>query len=318
MMGAMKDQGIKTETAATAFKSTLAALVKPTDEAKIAIKDLRTEIALNDDGTVDYTQTMANLGDANLGVADAVKIFGKEQFSQALAIAGSTKKINLQTKALINSEGAGKKMAGTMQQGVLGALTKLGSAFGSLSEKMGTKFLKPLEDFIVKTTEVVGAISKWVDANPKLAGQLGMLVVKVGAITTIIGTLALGFGLVQKAIAVLGLSRIATSFRNMGTEVKLLNHNLSLTSLAANTAKIGLQSIIGLGSAFMAGWELGKLIGEFKILNLSINEHAQKFMGKAINAWLKLRKVELEELSQTKDGKNMPSNFSGPICRFSP
>lgn len=164
-IGIMSDAGIKGSQAGTTLRGAFSRLVKPTDrmldvmddlglsffDAQGNMKPLNGIIAELQSGTKGLTQEQKNQA--------LVTLFGQNSLSGMLALVDAgPEKLNELTNSLINSDGAAKEMAETMQNNLASKLEQLGGSFDTLKIKIFQAVDSPLNGIVGKITEYVNAM----------------------------------------------------------------------------------------------------------------------------------------------------------------
>ncbi|EHM50741.1 phage tail tape measure protein [Yokenella regensburgei] len=139
-------------------------------------------------------------------------IFGKEFGDDAAKLANNLPELQRQLKLTSGSEANGSmQKESDINKDSLSAqwlLVKTGAqnAFSSLGETLR----QPLMDIMDSVKSVTGALRRWVEANPQLAGTLMKVAAATAAITVALGTLAVAVAAVLGPLAVIrfGLSML--------------------------------------------------------------------------------------------------------------
>ncbi|HCT8855489.1 phage tail tape measure protein [Enterobacter hormaechei] len=137
-------------------------------------------------------------------------IFGKEFGDDAAKLANNLPELQRQLKLTSGTEANGSmQKESDINKDSLSAqwlLVKTGAqnAFSSLGETLR----QPLMDIMGYVKNVTGALRRWVEANPQLAGTLMKVAAATAAITVVLGTLAVAVAAVLGPLAVIrfGLS----------------------------------------------------------------------------------------------------------------
>ncbi|MCY3452265.1 phage tail tape measure protein [Citrobacter freundii] len=137
-------------------------------------------------------------------------VFGKEFGDDAAKLANNLPELQRQLKLTSGNEATGSmQKESDINKDSLSAqwlLVKTGAqnAFSSLGETLR----QPLMDIMDSVKRVTGALRRWVEANPQLAGTLMKVAAATAAITVALGTLAVAVAAVLGPIAVIrfGLS----------------------------------------------------------------------------------------------------------------
>src|SRR5690625_4900502 len=200
-LGLMANAGVKGSAAATALRSALTNLVKPTaqmqkkmKELGIEVKDSNGEMKPLDVLLQDLRKSFSKLSDDQKANA-AATIFGKEAMSGMLAILNASESdFNKLTKAIENSEGVAQEMADTMQNNLQGKLTNLKSAL----EELAIKIFDALEPALTWLVDIIQSVVDWFNGLGKgaqtaivaisgIAAAIGPLLVAGGTLLTLVG-----------------------------------------------------------------------------------------------------------------------------------
>jgi TP901 family phage tail tape measure protein len=165
--GIMANSSIKGEQAGTTLRALLTRLVKPTKESAAAMDRLGISITDSDGKMKSFRQIIADIRKGFTKLTEAEKgevaamLAGQEAMSGTLALADAKQEdIDKLTKALDNSSGAAKKMAGTMNDNLKGSLTELGSAMESVALKAGKVFEPAIRKAVKKSQKWFSDLSK--------------------------------------------------------------------------------------------------------------------------------------------------------------
>ena len=126
-----------------------------------------------------YSEAMSKIANSSNKNATAMALFGKKSATAAIILSDSAKSTNELATALYDSEGAAKKMAETMEDNIIGDVTKLGSAWDgwilsmdsgdSLIGKMVRGSLQELSDIFVNLADGVRSLD---EATKKAQSQI--------------------------------------------------------------------------------------------------------------------------------------------------
>ena len=234
-MGTLANNGIKASRAGTGVRAMLISLAAQTPQAEKAVRELGIELIKSADGSIDLTESMRKLGMSELDVSMATEIFRRTGAAAALAISSQVTEVDKLTKSNIAADGAAKKMATTMEENLIGALIRLGSAFSGLLTAIGEPVLKPLREITLKLADVVSGMKEWAEANPVITKTLLGMTAVLGSILTVLGALFITVGLSIKAFSSLGLAWL--QLIRFGPKLKAmligLRADLTVTAAAA-------------------------------------------------------------------------------------
>lgn len=264
-LGVLANNGIKGSEGGTHLRNVLLSLASPTDNASVALHNLRVK-------TEDANGDMRNLSDIlydlnvameHMGSAERTRtistIFNKTDIAAVNALLkGTTGEFDYLKRQIELSEGAAQSMADTMNNNLTGKITILKSALEGLGISAYEVFDENLKDGVDAATEAVGklddsikngelgtslasfsdavselmdkSIDAAMDALPKLIDSLTFVInhlEEIGAIAAGIGTAFLTFKVATTATEVLNAA------------IALLPPNLT----AAEAAQAGLNAV---------------------------------------------------------------------------
>ncbi|WP_369350389.1 phage tail tape measure protein [Streptococcus hillyeri] len=200
-VGILSNAGIKGSQAGTTLRTSLARLTDLNEKMRAVMEELGLEF-FNADGsmkslsgiTQELQTKMEGLTEGQKSAAIST-LFGKEAMSGMLALVNSAPgALDKQTQALINSNGAAKEMADTMNSGVKGSIEELKGSLETAGISIG-KILAPA------LTAVIGAITSLVNWFNNLSPTMQTVVVVLGSLLAAIGPVVLIIGVVTTQIA---------------------------------------------------------------------------------------------------------------------
>lgn len=166
-IGIMSDAGIKGGQAGTALRGALSRLAKPTKVMKETMDELGLSFYDAEGNMLPLADTIAMLQDKTAGLTQEQKnnalvtLFGQESLSGMLAlIEAGPDKLNNLTTSLINSDGAAKDMATTMQNNLKGAIEELGGSFETLQITIFQSGETPLKELAEKGTGYINRLTQ--------------------------------------------------------------------------------------------------------------------------------------------------------------
>lgn len=200
-MGVMANAGIDANTAATALKTGLARLAKPSAEASKAIKELGIEIFdadgnMKDSVTVqrELHKAFADLS-AQEQLAAASAIFGKNQMSNWLALINTAPEdVMTLSASLRDCAGTTDEMAEAMMSGFGGSIEKLKSSLDVLSTSFGELIGAALLPIVEKVQELVDWLNSLDTETKETIVQVAAVAAVVGPLVLIIGKILEGLG----------------------------------------------------------------------------------------------------------------------------
>lgn len=220
-MGVMANAGIDANTAATALKTGLARLAKPSAEASKYMQKLGIDIfdadgAMKDSVTVqrELNKAFVDLS-AQEQLAAASAIFGKNQMSNWLALINTApEEVMKLSGALTDCAGTTDEMAEAMMSGVGGSLEKLNSSLDVLSTSFGELIGTSLLPVIEKIQEFIDWLNSLDEETKTTIVQVAAIVAAVGPLLIIIGQIATGVGALLNVI-----SKVSTAIATMPPQV---------------------------------------------------------------------------------------------------
>lgn len=208
-IGIMADAGIKGSQAGTTLRGALSRIAKPTKAMVKSMDQLGVSFYDANGKMIPLREQIAQLKTATAGLTQEernrhlVTLYGQNSLSGMLALLDAgPEKLDKMTNALINSDGAAREMAETMQDNLASKIEQMGGAFESAAIVI-QQILEPA------LTKVVGGITKLIEAflNMSPVGQK-MVVIFAGMVAAL-GPLLLIAGTVITTMVKL---RIAMQF----------------------------------------------------------------------------------------------------------
>lgn len=208
-IGIMTDAGIKGSQAGTTLREALSRIAKPTKAMVKSMDQLGVSFYDANGKMIPLREQIAQLKTATAGLTQEernrhlVTLYGQNSLSGMLALLDAgPEKLDKMTNALINSDGAAREMAETMQDNLASKIEQMGGAFESAAIVI-QQILEPA------LTKVVGGITKLIEAflNMSPVGQK-MVVIFAGMVAAL-GPLLLIAGTVITTMVKL---RIAMQF----------------------------------------------------------------------------------------------------------
>ena len=208
-IGIMADAGIKGSQAGTTLRGALSRIAKPTKAMVKSMDQLGVSFYDANGKMIPLREQIAQLKTATAGLTQEernrhlVTLYGQNSLSGMLALLDAgPEKLDKMTNALINSDGAAREMAETMQDNLASKIEQMGGAFESAAIVI-QQILEPA------LTKVVGGITKLIEAflNMSPVGQK-MVIIFAGMVAAL-GPLLLIAGTVITTMVKL---RIAMQF----------------------------------------------------------------------------------------------------------
>lgn len=208
-IGIMADAGIKGSQAGTTLRGALSRIAKPTKAMVKSMQELGVSFYDANGNMIPLREQIAQLKTATAGLTQEernrhiVTLYGQNSLSGMLALLDAgPEKLDKMTNALVNSDGAAKEMAETMQDNLASKIEQMGGAF----ESVAIIVQQILEPALAK---IVGAITKVLEAFVNMSPIGQKMVVIFAGMVAALGPLLLIAGMVMTTIVKL---RIAIQF----------------------------------------------------------------------------------------------------------
>ena len=294
-IGIMADAGIKGSQAGTTLRGALSRIAKPTKAMVKSMDQLGVSFYDANGKMIPLREQIAQLKTATAGLTQEernrhlVTLYGQNSLSGMLALLDAgPEKLDKMTNALINSDGAAREMAETMQDNLASKIEQMGGAFESAAIVI-QQILEPA------LTKVVGGITKLIEAflNMSPVGQK-MVVIFAGMVAAL-GPLLLIAGTVITTMVKL---RIAMQFLGpafMGT---------------MGTIALVVAAFYGLVAVFMIAYTKSEKFRNFidslapaikKGLGVAVEWTAEKL--KVLWEWLQKATEKVKELGSAISSK---------------
>jgi len=254
-IGVLGNNGIQASMAGTTMRAMLISLAGPTKQAQEALSRLGVEIAKNDDGSINLTETLRRLREANFDLSDAAAIFRRTAASGALALANQIEEVEALTVANEIAVGAAEKMARTMEDNLIGAITLLTSALDGLLRAIGAPLLNGITSVVRVITSWISALANLADQFPTLITIVASLVATLAALTTGFGGLLLASAAVVKIFLVLksGLTALVTIWAAL--QKAILAARAASLAFLATPVGIAITALIGVLALGVIAWD---------------------------------------------------------------
>lgn len=283
-IGVMADAGIKGSQAGTTLRGALSRIAKPTKAMIKSMDELGVSFYDANGNMIPLREQIAQLKTATAGLTQEernrhlVTLYGQNSLSGMLALLDAgPEKLDKMTNALINSDGAAKEMAETMQDNLASKVEQMGGAF----ESAAIVIQQILEPALAK---VVGGITKLIEAflNMSPTGQkmvviFGGMVAALGPLLLIAGTVMTTMVKLRFAMQFLGPAFMGT----MGTIALVIAAFYALVAvfMIAYTKSERFRNFINsLGPAIKAG--LGIAITQASLKLQALHEGLHKVSEK--------------------------------------
>ena len=219
-MGVMANAGIDANTAATALKTGMARLAKPSKEAAEALKKYGIEVfdangKMKDSLTV---QKELNAAFKDLSskeqLAAASAIFGKNQMSNWLALINTApEEVSKLSASLKDCAGTTDEMADAMMSGFGGSIERLKSSIDVLMTTMGELTAEAIMPIIEKVQAAVEKLQAMDKETQQTILKIAAIVAAIGPLLSIGGRLIIGIGTLMETIpkitaAIMGMNPI--------------------------------------------------------------------------------------------------------------
>jgi len=236
--GLLGNIGIKGSMAGTTLRAMFINMATMTPKVKKGLRGMGVEITDSNGNLLDFTKVLQNLGKAlpHLDQASRIKvlkdIFGKRAIAGASELTDMATNGKLQKfiKKLGKVEGAAKTMADTMEQGAVGAVTKMKSAFeGAQIAIAESGLLDSFAKFAVEAANMFASISRTNPAILKWGVIIAGAAVAFGPLLVALGSLMIMLPTIIGAFSALGL----TTGLTLGPII------LALAGIALGMASVG-------------------------------------------------------------------------------
>lgn len=291
--GIMVDAGLAGEQAGTTLRSALLRLVDPPKRAANTLEDLGVTTVDQNGHFRSLQDIIGQLQKGMAGMTDAQKsaalasIFGTEAVSGMMAVVSKgPDALGEFTKELENSGGAAAKTAKQMQEGIGGALKRLGSAFDVFTTTIGDQLAPYVAAAADKLAELTNRFNKLSDGTKKA------IAITAAVVTGIIAFIAVS------AASVTAVASFSSSLGALATVLGTTRKALLLTMFQFT---LGIGAVIALAAAFAYAYKHSDVLHE-KITAL----------GKAIS-----RKVSPMVDKLTKLFKGLAETLTGDFTQGS-
>lgn len=208
-IGIMADAGIKGSQAGTTLRGALSRIAKPTKAMVKSMDQLGVSFYDANGKMIPLREQIAQLKTATAGLTQEernrhlVTLYGQNSLSGMLALLDAgPEKLDKMTNALINSDGAAREMAETMQDNLASKIEQMGGAFESAAIII-QQILEPA------LTKIVSGITKLIEAFVNMSPVGQKMVVIFAGMVAALGPLLLIVGTVMTTMVKL---RIAMQF----------------------------------------------------------------------------------------------------------
>nr|WP_279116930.1 phage tail tape measure protein [Enterobacter soli] len=206
------------------------------DLLKLNPEEIEKQMTKDAMGTIQRVLEKVNKLPQDKRLSAMTMIFGKEFGDDAAKLANNLPELQRQLKLTSGTEANGSmQKESDINKDSLSAqwlLVKTGAqnAFSSLGETLR----QPLMDIMGDVKNVTGALRRWVEANPQLAGTLMKVAAATAAITIVLGTLAVAVAAVLGPMAVIRFSLSALGVKTLPSVTSAVNRTGGALSWLAN------------------------------------------------------------------------------------
>ena len=196
LIAAWGDSGVSAAEGATAFKTSMARLAKPTKEASTAMAALHFEMFDDIGNAKDLITVQEELNAAFSGLsaqekeAYASMMFGKNQMSKMLMIIDTApEKFQALEEGIRNSNGTANELSSTMMESLGGSIESLKSSLDVLKYSFGTLLGTYVQPLIDKVTVFVDKLNDLDDAQKQQIIRYAGIAAAVGPCLLVFGKL---------------------------------------------------------------------------------------------------------------------------------
>lgn len=282
-MGVMANAGIDANTAATALKTGMARLSKPTKEAQTYMDKLGISMYDANGKAKDTVTLQKELHDAfgklseQEQLAAASAIFGKNQMSNWLALINTAPgEVDSLSTSLKEASGTTQEMADTMMSGFGGSIEKMKSTLDVLKTTIGELLSKSLQPMINKITELADKFVHADEKTQKIILTLAGIAAAIGPVLLVGGKLLVGIGKVLEYGP-----QVVGAIKKVATGAKAL-----WGVLAAHPIVLVIAGIAALVAAFVTLWKNNESFRNFWINLWEKIKSAVSTAAEAIRGWI--------------------------------
>lgn len=322
-IGIMSDAGIKGSQAGTSLRGALARLAKPTTAMSAVMNELGISFYDAQGNMLPLEEQVVMLKDSFAGLTQEqqnnalVTLFGQESLSGMMAlIEAGPDKLDSLTTSLINSDGAAKQMATTIQDNLKGDVEALSGSFETLGIQIFERFNLPLREAVQAGSQAIDELSnelsapemkKNIDNIANALSDFAGLVIDLAtgaikALITVFGTLAEYMYNIIPAVAAVAASLLAFNTIAVMTEMVAA---LAAGFTVLESAMLAIPIVMNLVTAAQAAFAAATLAlsGPFMPLIAAIG--AVTFV--LANYLININKATEEEKALKKETKDLAS-----------
>lgn len=312
-IGVLGNNGIQASLAGTSLRGMLLSLAAPSDKARNTLAKMGVVIARNNDGSINFIETLKRLRDANITLAESNDLFLRRSAAGALALAQQVDEVEDLTDANINAVRSGTEMYRLMEGNLVGAVILLKSAFNGLIRSIGKPLLAPLEAFVRALAKVLSSVAETISEYPTLTRLITAAALAFGALATAAGIAALAMSkYVQAARSAIAIN-MASYLTTISTAMKSAAASTwafttSLTSLTTILSKLkylwaGLVAVLEtLAAAIVANPIGAAVIAIISVIALWVGQNT--LLKKSTESLIDSQKKLAAELDKTKKTYN--------------
>ena len=284
-IGIMADAGIKGSQAGTTLRGALSRIAKPTKAMVKSMDQLGVSFYDANGKMIPLKEQLAQLKTATAGLTQEEKnrhlvtLYGQNSLSGMLALLDAgPEKLDKMTNSLINSDGAAKEMAETMQDNLASKIEQMGGAFESAAIIIQQILEPALKKIVAGITNLIEAFVNMSPTGQKMVVIFGAMVAALGPLLLIAGTVITTMVKLQMAAQFLGPAFLGT----MGTIAGVIAIFFALAAviMIAYTKSEKFRNFVNsLGPAIKAGLGgvVGWLIPKMKELGEWLQKAGEKF-----------------------------------------
>ena len=249
VMALLSQSGIKATQSGTGFKSGLLSLIKPTSQARDALKEYSIEVT-NTEGRLLSLGAILDQFKNNVPKADLEKslgaVFGKEALPTWIALVqGGSSALDEFNKKLDESAGSAEKARAIMQAGLAGAWENFTGSVEGAGIAIGKAFEPLVQDVLSSLTTLTNGVKSAVDAFQKLPIGVQYATTAMAGAVAVAGPLALALGatVTAGAAALKGFSLLTAGL--LGSSGAVTTLTTALTTGGLSSLFAGLTSVVG-------------------------------------------------------------------------